>query len=102
MHLDQKHAPAVLDQPGGSLPLRRFDPAFGVDVNADQAMAVENLLEDPHAEPEVTRIKRLADPGLLVPGQRLAQDLEGFDNPPDLRGKRLILDVGHDRQRFGP
>ncbi len=65
-------------------------------------MPVENLLKYPHAEPEVSRIKRLADPGLLVPGQRLAEDLQGFDDPPDLRGKRLKLDVGHDWQHVGP
>src|SRR5271157_1782026 len=48
-YLDQKHRPAVLHQPGSCRTLGRLHPAFGVDVDSDQAMSIHDSLERWHA-----------------------------------------------------
>ena|GEM_PF-4290712 len=48
-YLDQKDRPAVLHQPGSCRTLGRLHPAFGVDVDSDQAMSIHDSLERLHA-----------------------------------------------------
>ena len=44
----QEHAPALLDELGLRRPLPYFHSAFGIDVHAHQAIAVEDLLHLGH------------------------------------------------------
>ena len=98
MDLDQEHRPAVLHQPGSSRTLGRLHPAFGVDVDADQAMSIQDFLERLHAGLFlIGRVNGLVDLGLVGWSQGLAQDIEGFDDPQDLSGERLKINVIHNR-----
>ena len=44
-HLDEKRAPALLDELGTRAPLRDVDAALGIDVDVEEAVAVEDLLD---------------------------------------------------------
>jgi hypothetical protein len=60
-------------------------------------MSIHDFLERLHAGPLIGRVNGLVDLGLVGWSQRLAQDIEGFDDPQDLSGERLKINVIHNR-----
>ncbi len=44
-HLDEKRAPALLDELGARAPLCYVDAAFGIDMDVEEAVAVEDFLD---------------------------------------------------------
>ena len=87
---------------GRGRPLLGLDPALGVDFDADQAERVEDLLDTltppaGSAWSMASSIRRLR-----LGRKRLAELVEGLDDPADLGAERLEFHVRHDRQVVGP
>ena len=99
--LDQEHRPTLLHKPRrrGSLP--RFDPALGVDLDADQTVFVEHALDRPDRLFLPRGIDRLIDARLVGARQRLSQQFERLDDPLDLGRQGLKLDVVVNGQIIG-
>jgi hypothetical protein len=94
LYLDQKCAPALLHQLRFGRTFQRLHAALGVDVHADQAVAVEDLLHLRHGR-GLCRcgLRQFAQLGRFGGGQRLADNLQSFHQPQHLRGERLVLHV---------
>ena len=93
MHLDQKHAPALLDKLRRCRPASNLHAAFGVDINSGQAALIENFLDRLDGVIGIGNRDCLVERGLLVFGQRLAEQVESFGNSFDLRLERLSFDA---------
>ena len=93
LHLHQERSPALFHQLRFGRAFLHFDAAFRIDIDAHQAMAVENLLDLLHGfgAAEIRALGR---------GQRLTGHLERIGDALHLRGERLQFYVADDRQLF--
>ena len=64
-------------------------------------MGVEDLLDRPDCGGTASRIDGLIEPGFLAAGERLAEQLERFDDSLHLGREGLELDVGNERKVVG-
>jgi hypothetical protein len=112
MNLDQELAPATFHQFQGGGALGDLDPGLGVDLNCNQAIRIEDALD----ALDGTRGIRVPQGQLKLPAilvsQRHPEIVGGFDEPADLAGQRLQIEIddkgergggegGDDRQREG-
>lgn len=93
VYLDQKTAPALLDQ----LTLGRagfhLDPRLRVDVDADQALGIKDLLDSGDGFVGVRLAKRLAELFLNFRRKRFAKIILGLNESLNLRLERLKIHI---------
>ena len=99
--LHEELPPAVLRQLGLGVARRDLHTHLGVDVDAEEGVAVEGFLELGDGGLVVGRLHRGVERRLVRRAERRAEIVRGLDEPPDLRDERLPLDVADDGQRGG-
>ena len=88
-HLDEKGAPALLDELGTRAPLRHVDAAFGIDVDVEETVAVEDFLDPRGGRALVGEGDCRLDRSAVDVWQRRPEILERFGDPRDLGRERL-------------
>src|SRR5262249_60649029 len=83
---------------GRSRSLPRFDSALRIDLDANQAVRVQNALDRPDRRLRPSRIEGLTEPRSLVAPEGLPEELEGVGHPLHLGRERLKLNVENHRQ----
>jgi hypothetical protein len=100
--LDEESAPALLDEFGGGVALLDFDAAFGVDVDADEGVFVEEALEGfDLVRAAGAGVKDLANGGGIVGGEGFTDEVERLEDAMDLSGEGLEVDFGDEGEVFG-
>src|SRR5262245_45005914 len=98
---DQKDAPALLDE----LPRRNaasdFDAALGIDIHAGQAALVEDFLNGFDRVVGIGAGNGPVESGLLLFGQRLAEELQSLGDALNLRLERLSFNTAYDGKVVG-
>jgi hypothetical protein len=102
-NLDEKRAPALLEQPLLHGPLAHLDAALGVDRDEREAQRVERFLHVADGRRVFGRRHGGVEPAARLCGQRIARHFEGLGQPAHARHEGLPGHVGIDGQRVaGP
>ena len=99
--LHEELPPAVLHQLRLRVARRDLHAHLGVDVDAEERVAVEGLLELHDGGGVVGRFHRGFHRHLVRCAERRAEIIRGLDEPPHLRDEGLPLDLADNRQRGG-
>jgi hypothetical protein len=102
LHFDEKRAPTLLHELRFGWPRRNLHPHFRVDVQAHQAMRIQNGLNVMTALGRIALSHRRVQRLPFARGQGCSQVIQRLDQSLDLRAQRLEFHAIDDWQgRFG-
>ena len=100
MNFDEEGAPALLDQDRFGRPVGDFDARFGIDLDADERIGIENFLGF-FGGIIATRCEERVEGFAVVGGERRALVIECLDQATDAGGGWLPLNFVDVRELLG-